>query len=537
MRDPGSLTRRRWDLIVIGGGIHGLFAAYDAAGRGLAVALVEAADFGSGLSFNHQRTLHGGLRALQTGRIDKVRRHLAERRMWARIAPHLIRPLPFLIGTYRGLTRSRWALRAGFRVYDALGRHRNDGVPAELHLPRARLESVATTRRLFPRIAERGLTGGAVWYDYQTIHPDRLTWLVAEAAARAGAQLTNYLEATGPLSGAGGRVTGARVRDRLDGREYEVEASVTLLAAGGAAGPLLRAFGAGEGPRLVRAMNVLVDRPARDIALAAPGRSGRMLTAVPWRGAVLVGTHQSTDFVPPDSDPAPSSEISAFLEDVRAAFPALEADRRAIRLIHAGLTPATLVAGRPDLLPEPDIVRHATRGRAGLISLVGVKYTTARYAAERAIDAVCRELDEPRGRCATGSAGLPHAGLADAEGRLIEAARECRVDLAADIAAHLVGWYGTEAPKVLRHAAATGGVDRLTPESPVLSAEVGYAVDRLNAVRLSDAVLRRTALGSAGHPGRQAVTRAAALMSEKLGWTPAQTEEEIALVDARFTAP
>src|SRR4051794_28763272 len=97
-RAPESLTRRRWDLLVVGGGIHGLFAAYDAAQRGLAVALVEAADFGGGLSLNHQRTLHGGLRALQSGRLGKARQQIAERRMWGRIAPHLIPPQPFLNG-------------------------------------------------------------------------------------------------------------------------------------------------------------------------------------------------------------------------------------------------------------------------------------------------------------------------------------------------------------------------------------------------------------------------------------------------------
>src|ERR1051325_7549850 len=111
LRDFESLTRQRWDLLIIGGGIHGLFAAYDAAQRGLSVALVERCDFGSGLSFNHQRTLHGGLRALENLELRKARQQVLERRTWARIAPHLIRPLPFLIGTYRTGRRSRTALR------------------------------------------------------------------------------------------------------------------------------------------------------------------------------------------------------------------------------------------------------------------------------------------------------------------------------------------------------------------------------------------------------------------------------------------
>src|SRR5262252_2103045 len=125
-RQLEDLARGRYDLLVVGGGIHGLFAAYDAAQRGLSVALVERADFGSGLSFNHQRTIHGGLRTLQHGHLRKTRQQIYERRTWARIAPHLIRPLPFLIGTYGYGRRSRAALGAGFAVYDRIGRARNN---------------------------------------------------------------------------------------------------------------------------------------------------------------------------------------------------------------------------------------------------------------------------------------------------------------------------------------------------------------------------------------------------------------------------
>src|SRR5215467_5833070 len=181
-RDLSALSGRRYDLVVVGGGIHGLFAAYDAAQRGLSVALVERADFGSGLSANHQRTIHGGLRALQQANLAKTRQQIDERRTWARIAPHLIAPLPFIVGTYGWMRQSRLALRAGLTLYDRVGRARNAQVPVELHLPKTRLESAATTRRLSAGIVEQHLTGGAIWYDYQTRYPDRLTWTVALAA-------------------------------------------------------------------------------------------------------------------------------------------------------------------------------------------------------------------------------------------------------------------------------------------------------------------------------------------------------------------
>ncbi|HYT77113.1 MAG TPA: FAD-dependent oxidoreductase, partial [Vicinamibacterales bacterium] len=173
-RDFDALSGSTFDVLVVGGGIHGLMTAYSAAARGVSVALVEAGDFAAATSFSHQRTAHGGLRSLQSGRIDLARESIRERRMLARIAPRLLRPLPFIVGTYRSWTRNRLALRAAFRIDRWLGRHRNDGVEPELHLPPPRLTSRAATLKLFPGIQQQGLTGGANWYDYQIVHSNRL---------------------------------------------------------------------------------------------------------------------------------------------------------------------------------------------------------------------------------------------------------------------------------------------------------------------------------------------------------------------------
>ena len=129
-RDFEALGETTYDVLVVGGGIHGLATALDAAARGLTVALVEAGDFAAATSFNHQRTAHGGLRSLQSGRLGHARESIRERRALARIAPRLLRPLPFLIGTYRSVIKSRPALRAAFR-------HRSLAGPAQERRPRA----------------------------------------------------------------------------------------------------------------------------------------------------------------------------------------------------------------------------------------------------------------------------------------------------------------------------------------------------------------------------------------------------------------
>src|SRR3954470_8743293 len=114
IRDLDRLTARTFDVLVVGGGIYGLTIAYDAAQRGLAVALVGRNDLGSGSSFNHLRTIHGGLRYLQSLDITRARESVRERRTIARIAPHAVRPVPFAVPLYRSLVRNKPVMRAGF---------------------------------------------------------------------------------------------------------------------------------------------------------------------------------------------------------------------------------------------------------------------------------------------------------------------------------------------------------------------------------------------------------------------------------------
>src|SRR5687768_14907427 len=268
-RDLDRLSTEHFDLLVIGGGIHGLAAAYDAAGRGLRVALAERDDFGSGATFNHQRTVHGGLRALQRASLGRVRQGIRERRTFARIAPHYIKPFPFITGIYGGVVRGRLAMKAALRAYDALGRSRNAGVSQELHLPASRLESKTATMRLFPLVRQDGLKGGAVWYDYQMQQADRLTLAFALAAEAAGAVLANHFEIVALERDAGGRVRGARGVDRISGRNISIEAGAVLSAVGSQAIAVAALAGLRLDVPLVRAMNLMTSRPASEIGLAA----------------------------------------------------------------------------------------------------------------------------------------------------------------------------------------------------------------------------------------------------------------------------
>src|ERR687888_24873 len=156
IRDLDRLSSDTFDVVVVGGGVYGLAVAYDAAQRGLSVALVERDDFGSGSSFNHHRTIHGGLRYLQHFDVGRARESVRERRTIARIAPHAVKPLPFAVPLYRSLQRGKLAMHAGFLLDLVVSAGRNRGVPASHRLPAdPRLFGGAALQR-YPRLPRQG---------------------------------------------------------------------------------------------------------------------------------------------------------------------------------------------------------------------------------------------------------------------------------------------------------------------------------------------------------------------------------------------
>jgi glycerol-3-phosphate dehydrogenase len=531
-RDLDRFAVGPYDLLVVGGGVYGLALAYEAGSRGLRTALVEAADFGSGTSFNHQKTAHGGLRSLQSGRLDRALGSMRERRALARIAPWLLRPLPFLVGTYHSWTRNRVALRAAFKLDAWLGRRRNDHVEPELHLPLPRLISKAATLRLFPGIKPDGLTGGAQWYDYQLVEADRLTFAFAEAADRSGVDLANYVEAIGAVRD-GSKVAGMEVRDVFTKRTFSIAARATINAAGARAPDVMAMFGDARQVPMLKAMNLVTTVRASDIALGAPTASGRMLTLVPWRGRALIGTSQSGPV--PASAPATvtATEVSAFVAEANAAFPALKLTPAHVTLVHRGIVPASVGRqGEAELQSGASLIEH---GATGAYSVLGLKYTTARGVAERTIDTVAKRLDARVKPSQTAMRVLPGAGIADHEALAIETAREVHLDVPLATLRHLVARYAERAADIVRlMKEQKAWMASVAADCPTTGAEVVHATRHEMALRLSDIVIRRSGLGAAGHPGKEAVSACATIAAAELGWDQQRIEEEIRDVDAFY---
>lgn len=542
-RDLRRLADSKFDVIVVGAGFYGVTTAWDAAQRGLSVAIIDKDDFGAATSFNNLKTLHGGLRSLQAMNFSQMRLFIRERRALARILPHLVRPLPFIVPTTRHPKRSALLMRLALAINDAVARDRNEGLSDPgMHLPNGRIVSREEALRLNPIVAPEGVTGGAIWYDYQMISTDRVTLSFLLSAVDAGACAVNYLQATRFLQ-QNGRVTGVRVEDRLTNEAFAVRGSVVINAAGPWAAHLLAGLpAASQGtppPRLSRAMNLVTRKVVNDHACGGLV-NGRYLFMVPWRDVSMLGTSHDAHEGAADQLKVSRWDLEAFLKDAREAFPHAGLTTADVRLIHRGLLPMVSGDGpHVKLLRESQVVDHAQHGLPGLVSMFGVRYTTARYTAERAVDAAFRAMGhETPPPCRTAETPLQGGSITRMDSFLKAVMLRDIDGIPPDSLKRIATLYGTGYDQVLQIARDLPDLARpLGRDCQVLGAEILYAARREMALKLSDALIRRTEAGAAGHPGSDAIEQAAAIMAKELGWDEWRMRNEVGEVEAFFRLP
>jgi glycerol-3-phosphate dehydrogenase len=461
------------DVVVVGGGITGAGVALDAASRGLSVALLERADLASGTSRWSSKLVHGGLRYLQHGEVGLAWESACERAvLMRRIAPHLVRPLPFVIPLDAGFGRGR-AVRtmAGLRIGDGL---RVGARTSRRLLPPPRRISALEARRLAPALAEGGLRGALLSWDGQLEDDARLVVAVARTAAAHGARILTRTRVTAVGDGA------VQAVDELTGAGLDVRARHVILAAGVWTGALTSAVQL----RPSRGSHLLVPAerlgsPRAAINVPVRGEHGRWVFALPRTdGLVAIGL---TD-VPADGDageePLPdAAEEAELLAHIGAALDVRLQPRDVVGR-YAGLRP--LLAGGAEGTATADLSRrHAvvTDADTGALAVVGGKLTTYR---RMAADAVDRITPRP---CRTGV--LPLVGAAPpAVLRTVQAPER------------LVRRYGTEAPAVL--ALADGRPDHLEPVAPGVpwcAAELLWAARHELVLDPADLADRRTRAG------------------------------------------
>jgi glycerol-3-phosphate dehydrogenase len=546
-RELARLADTTFDIAVVGGGVYGAAVAREASLRGLTVALVEKGDFASATSSNSHKIVHGGLRYLQHADFFRVRESIRERSALLRIAPHLVRLQSFLMPTYGHGVRGREALLAALSLNELLSLDRNRGLDRSRWIPAGRMLSAAECSRLAPGIRREGLTGGALWYDGLMIDSERVVLAFLQSAVEKGAAVANYVAAIAPLA-RGGRLEGLRVRDVLGGTELDVRARAVVDAGGPWS---VRGTLAGPGSTspgnvtLAKALNLVLPPIIGDHAIGVGRRyrdgtgreqsDRRLFFLVPWRGATLAGTTYLPYQGTADELAITDAEIETFLREIVLAYPTARLSSGDVRLVHAGLVPVT---GRHSEAADVELARRfQIRDHAdGMLSVTGVKYTTARGVAEAAVDRIVARCGLPTRRTSSDDVPLHGGEFEGGIDRYVEReVIQASPGVSESAIRHWVAAHGSRYREVM--ALGTEDPRWLAPivsGTEVTGADIVHSIRNEMAITLADVVFRRTGLGSAGSPGEHALGAAAEIAAQELGWNETRTNDELAAVRRRF---
>jgi glycerol-3-phosphate dehydrogenase len=476
------LSSRRFDLLVIGGGIIGAGIANEATRAGLSVALVDRGDFGGATSSASSKLIHGGLRYLRLGDIRLVREAHQERRALMRVvAPHLVRRLTFLLPLYRDGPYRRLAIQAGLWLYSTLARERLGGVV-----------DGSLAAKSVPDLRLDGLQGCGLYSDAWT-HDGRLCLANVRAAADRGATVLNHAEVI-ELAAANGRVGNATVVDRLGGESVRAEARAVVNAAG----PWIDRVRTLEDPhaapssRLSKGAHVLLELETPwSAALTVPHDRVRVSFAVPWEGMLLLGTTDELYEGDPDAAEATDADVEAILAEAAVAVSPAVLRREAVRASFAGLR-VLPGSGRATANVRRETV--LLRGPKGMLTIAGGKLTTYRRIALDALRALAPDLGLRR----IDGTPVPVPGAADLHDAAQRIAR-AHPELEPSVRLHLAHLYGTLAEEVLAPAAQDPSLlQRLHPDAPDLVAQAAYAREREWACTEDDVLARRTTLALRG---------------------------------------
>ena len=545
-RNTRLLAEGEYDLAIIGGGAFGAAALWDATLRGLRTVLIERNDFGGGASAECFKIVHGGIRYLQHLDVMRLRASCRERSALLRIAPHLVAPLPIVIPTYGRGRKGKAFLGAGMFLYDFLTLDRNAGIADRTRkIPFTRLLSRPELLDLYPELDDPELTGAAVFDDGQMYSPPRLVLAYVKSAVKAGATACNYVEASGFLW-QGNRVIGVKARDRLGGEEIEIRARLVLNAAGPGAEYLLAGdsrFGTWKRGSFSRDACFAVRRRLKSrFALALQGQSrdrdakfgrdARHMFIVPWRHLTLIGVWHKPFPAHPDTAVIDDAELETWIREINACYPALKLTLDDVVYRNCGLVPFGADPGSVEALSfgkESRFMDHAAlHGVQGLVSLVGIRYTTARGDAAAALDLLLKQWPAAPARADTERKPLVGGDLGNFEAFRSHAHRKGSRVVGGKTLDRLLRAYGTEYPEILVLADANAADATVLRGTGTLLAEATFAVQNEMAVRLEDVVLRRTELGSGCHPGQAALVAVAGRMRELQGWSAEREQAELA---------
>ena len=527
MSRVAGLDRELFDAVVVGGGMAGAGIARDLAQRGLSAILVEKTDFAAGTTSRSSKLIHGGLRYLELFDFQLVRESLRERETLARLAPQLLRPLPFLMPVYRDGPRSLVKVRLGLRLYDLL-------TPGK-RTPRYGTMSAARAQALEPTLRPDGLLGAGYYFDDLLLSPERLCLENVLSARRAGAHALNYAQAEEFSRRPDGGWT-VRVRDLVGGDVTDLHGRVLVNATGPWVDRIRARAGIEDrGERIVRTTkgaHVLLPRVTeRAVYLAT--KDDRLVFVIPWREFSLVGTTDTDYTESPDRVWATKADVQYLLEAARRLLVDPRITEANVAYAYAGVRPLTFdgASGKraSAVSRQHRVVVEGPGGR--FLSVTGTKLTCFRSLAEQVGATIARLLGRG-GPSDTARIALDgedeEAGALEVRAMLdvTEAVRSSGLER--EQIEMLVTTYGRRARAVLDAARRLpGGTERLCKNAPEIAAQLTWAVESELAVSLQDLLLRRTGIGTGPCLGLDCAPAIAQRMGALLGWSPRRLEAEL----------
>ncbi len=541
-----DVSRTKYDLLIIGGGIYGACVARDAAFRGLRVILLEQGDFGHATSSNSHKIIHGGLRYLQHADFTRMRESIRERSTLVRIAPHLVKPMPFLIPTYQHIGAKKSLLRMALTINDLIAFDRNHTLPQATHFPSSRMLSNKQSSEYCPVIDQSRLTGGAYYYDAQVHNSERLLLSILLSAHDRGAEVLNYIKVTKLLS-AHGSIIGVKAKDLLNQDLMEIQAKCVVNCSGPWVDQLMPSVdGSASSVRvpLLKAIVLVTKSIVDDVSLGVPSQysyvdsdaliktGSRYFFITPWQNRSLVGTFQTHYDGNPDDSCVTDEDIDTQLEEVNASLPKAGLTRNDVHLVNWGLLPrrdAASPTNHPQLAKHSMIYDHEKMtGIKGMISVSGVKFTTARAVAEKTIDLVLLKFRSKAIPCTTGTVPVYGGDMACLDDVLRQAMKQKPSGLSSETVQHIVTTYGSRFSEIFQYSKEDHNLgSRVVAHMPVIQAEVIHGVRKEMAQTLSDIVFRRTALGTIGHPGKECLQTCAMLMAKEMKWDEPKIQHEL----------
>lgn len=534
-----------FDILVIGGGITGAGVAYDAASRGLSVALVEKQDFGCATSAATSKLIHGGLRYLAHGEFHIVRESLRERRVLENIAPNLVYPIPIFIPCYnKGVTKYTGLVRAGMVLFDLLSYDKSRTWDESKKIPPHRTLPPEKAVELEPVLPKEGLKRVFCYYDCASLFPERLTLAFIKSAVKHGADVSNYCKVEAFVFSKDNekKIEGVKVKDLITNREIELKSKLTINCGGPWADLILDSVNINSAVKRIRrseGIHVITRKLLNHYMIAMMVKKEKHFFLIPWRGHTLIGTTDKEYVGNPDEYKVTKQAIVELLETVNDALQGTERiEYKDVLHAYGGLRPLVEDSAKSShgASRKYEIHDNAKDGLEGLITVEGGKYTTSRNLAQNVLKMVSAKLNLPEKKTMTDCVPLAGCEIKDINHFIEEMKKEYK-DFSEKTVECLARYYGNECRQVFALARENNSLAEIINNDGEIPAQAVYAVREEMARTLKDILFRRTGIGTLGNPGDEVIARMADLAARELHWDEARKTKEINEAKESFKLP